>query len=128
MFVFVNARIPQGRWFLALVARGQMCLAVVLESRHDNDVDRTYITPSPFYVEEIQDTFDHIKSGGIESLASTWIGCNKRPQVINQVYPHNNLQSYNVFYRSLNHRMPTSRLVPHQMWLRHQKRRRSFPF
>lgn len=61
-----------------------MLLAVILESRHDNttgtDVRRS-ITPSPFYIEEIQDTFEHLKTGGIENLASTWIQSNKRPQV-----------------------------------------------
>lgn len=79
--------IPKGRWFLALVARSHMVLAVVLESRHVEGTllgssERLCITPSPFYIEEIQDTFEHLKSGGIENLASTWIQSGKRPQVI----------------------------------------------
>lgn len=56
-----------------------MLLAVILESRHDNK--DLCITPSPFYIEEIQDTFEHLKSGGIENLANTWMSANKRPQV-----------------------------------------------
>lgn len=39
------------------------------------------ITPSPFYIEEIQDTLEHLKIGGIENLANAWVNCNKRPQV-----------------------------------------------
>lgn len=81
--------IPKGRWFLALVARSHMLLAVVLESRHVEGTllgssERLCITPSPFYIEEIQDTFEHLKSGGIENLASTWIQSGKRPQVVKE--------------------------------------------
>lgn len=83
-FNFSFDRIPKGRWFLAVIARSHMLLAVILESRHDNTTGsdvRSNITPSPFYIEEIQDTFEHLKTGGIENLASTWIQSNKRPQV-----------------------------------------------
>lgn len=110
-------RIPQGRWFLSLVARGQLCLAVVLESRHDNDVDRTYITPSPFYVEEIQDTFDHIKNGGIESLASTWIGSNKRPQVEFILFSScKNPNNYNSKNNILDYKIHNSSVKCRQRW------------
>lgn len=59
-----------------------MMLAVLLESRHDNSSDEQFfISPSPFYIEEIQDTLEHLRTGGIENLASTWVNSNKRPQV-----------------------------------------------
>lgn len=88
IFIF---RFPKGRWFLTIIARNQMLLAVILESRHLNNttsstsnldsIETEIITPSPFYIEEIQDTLDHLRTGGIENLANTWINCNKRPQV-----------------------------------------------
>lgn len=81
-------RIPKGDWFLAIVARNNMLLAVVLESRHntaiscnDNDFVNGFVTPSPFYIEEIQDTLEHLRTVGIENLANTWVLYNKRPQV-----------------------------------------------
>lgn len=47
--------IPTGRWFLNVVARGQMAIAVLLESRYvDASQTTKFIPPSPFYVEEIQ--------------------------------------------------------------------------
>ncbi|XP_059622664.1 protein inturned [Phlebotomus argentipes] len=74
---------PTGRWFLNVVARGQMAIAVLLESRYvDASQTAQFIPPSPFYVEEIQDTLEHLRSGGIETLASTWIASNRRPQCV----------------------------------------------
>lgn len=76
-------RIPTGRWFLAVCARHHMLLAVILESRQTTSGDEQLcITPSPFYIEEIQDTLEHLRTGGVENLAITWISSNKRPQVI----------------------------------------------
>lgn len=72
---------PQGRWFLAVVARSHMILAVILEHRDDKTHNLERIGPSPFYIEEIQDTLDHLKTGGIELLASTWAKDNRRPQI-----------------------------------------------
>lgn len=79
--------IPQGRWFLACVARGQMLLAVLLEARHDSDLLVPHITPAPFYMEEMQDTFELLKAGGIETIAEAWMRCNKRPQVLTAAAP-----------------------------------------
>lgn len=71
-----------------------MFMAVILESRHFDEyqpmdktslVDANFIGPSSFYIEEIQDTLDHLRSGGVESLASTWLSCNKRPEVLRDV-------------------------------------------
>lgn len=84
--------IPQGRWFLNIVGRGTLFLAVVLESRY-TDQKFQYITPSPFYVEEIQDTVEHLRTGGIENLAGTWIGLNKRPQCANPKTESHSLSS-----------------------------------
>lgn len=76
------------RWFLTVVARNQLFMAVLLESRHSIDSDEPssstafdYIGPSRFYIEEIQDTLDHLQSGGVENLANTWLSANKRPEV-----------------------------------------------
>lgn len=59
-----------------------MLLAVLLEARHENDLLVPHIMPSPFYIEEIQDTFELLKSGGIETVADAWMRANKRPQVL----------------------------------------------
>lgn len=66
-----------------------MLLATILESRYnpsmacnDNDFENGFVTPSPFYIEEIQDTLEHLRTVGIENLANTWVLYNKRPQVI----------------------------------------------
>lgn len=68
-----------------------MSMAVILESRHKTSttaqpytasaVDDEVIGPSTFYIEEITDTLDHLRSGGVENLANTWLNCNKRPEV-----------------------------------------------
>lgn len=71
--------IPQGRWFLSIVAKGHLLLAVLLESRY-TDQKYQYINPAPFYVEEIQDTVEHLRVGGVESLTATWLSANKRPR------------------------------------------------
>lgn len=42
------------------------------------------ITPSPFYIEEIQDTLEHLRTGGVENLAITWLSSNKRPQIVRE--------------------------------------------
>lgn len=74
---------------MAIVARNQISLAVILESRHlttpltkalpHHKFEPVY--PSPFYIEEIQDTLEHLQGSGLENLINTWINCNKRPQV-----------------------------------------------
>lgn len=97
-FPFRLERFPKGRWFLTVVARNQMSMAVILESRHTTSTaataaptaaqpfsastaDDEVIGPSTFYIEEITDTLDHLRSGGVENLANTWLQCNKRPEV-----------------------------------------------
>lgn len=63
-------------------------MAVILEARHFHDDamntssgDNEIIGPSLFYIEEISDTLDHLRSTGIENLASVWLHSNKRPEV-----------------------------------------------
>lgn len=88
MSILYKNRIPKGDWFLAIVARNNILLAAILESRYnsaiscknDNDFENGF-TPSPFYIEEIQDTLEHLRIVGIENLANTWVLYNKRPQV-----------------------------------------------
>lgn len=87
--MFIYIRIPKGRWFLAVCARYHTLLAVILESRQMTSGDEQLcITPSPFYIEEIQDTLEHLRTGGVENLAVTWISSNKRPQVIQESSDH----------------------------------------
>lgn len=84
-----NAQPNQSRWFLTIVARNQLFMAVILESRHRIDPDEPsssanasgYVGPSRFYIDEIQDTLDHLHANGIENLANTWLNANKRPEV-----------------------------------------------
>lgn len=85
-----NVQRNQSRWFLTIVARNQLFMAVILESRHRIDPTEPssssssssgYIGPSRFYIDEIQDTLDHLQANGIENLASTWLHANKRPEV-----------------------------------------------
>lgn len=84
-----NAQSNQSRWFLTIVARGSLFMAVILESRHKIDPDEPsssanaseFIGPSRFYIDEIQDTLDHLHANGIENLANTWLNANKRPEV-----------------------------------------------
>lgn len=40
------------------------------------------IGPDVFYVEEAQETLKHIQKIGITTLASRWIMCNTRPEII----------------------------------------------
>lgn len=92
----MNARpYRPSRWFLTIVARQQLFLAVILESRHHRiDIDAPsssssaygFIGPSRFYIEEIQDTLDHLQSSGIDNLANTWINANKMPEVRTQEF------------------------------------------
>lgn len=68
-----------------MCARYHTLLAVILESRQMLSSDEQLcITPSPFYIEEIQDTLEHLRTGGVENLAVTWINSNKRPQIIRE--------------------------------------------
>lgn len=84
-----NVQPNRSRWFLTIVARNQLFMAVILESRHKLDPDEPsssanasgYVGPSRFYIDEIQDTLDHLHANGIENLANTWLNANKRPEV-----------------------------------------------
>lgn len=82
-----NVQRNPSRWFLTIVARNHLFMAVILESRHRIDPSEpsssssAYIGPSRFYIDEIQDTLDHLQANGIENLASTWLNANKRPEV-----------------------------------------------
>lgn len=79
-----------------------MSMVVILESRHTSTtatqpfsmsgVDDEVIGPSTFYIEEITDTLDHLRSGGVENLANTWLQCNKRPEVNAKYTTHTHTQ------------------------------------
>lgn len=67
-------------------------MAVILESRHSIDNNEAsssavnhHTDPSRFYIDEIQDTLDHLQTGGVENLATTWLNANKRPEVMDHI-------------------------------------------
>lgn len=84
----INNPNQSSRWFLTIVARGQLCMAVILESRYldpegiSSTTTSDYIGPSRFYIEEIQDTLDHLQMDGVENLANMWLNANKRPETL----------------------------------------------
>lgn len=99
----------QSRWFLTIVARNHMFMAVILESRHKIDIEEPsssaanstgHIEPSRFYIEEIQDTIDHLQSLGIENLANAWLNANKRPEVCVNIWDfvHSFHHFFNTFF------------------------------
>lgn len=89
LFMFWACRSLSSQWFLTIVAKNQLFLAVILESRHSIDNNEAsslaannHTGPSRFYIDEIQDTLDHLQTGGVENLATTWLNANKRPEVL----------------------------------------------
>ncbi|EFN82858.1 PDZ domain-containing protein 6 [Harpegnathos saltator] len=74
--------IPDGKWFLLVVAYGHDLLAVLLESGGCTAKYNDAIGPDVFYVEEAQETLKHIQKIGVTTLASKWIMSNTRPEVI----------------------------------------------
>ncbi|KAH8379455.1 hypothetical protein KR009_005084 [Drosophila setifemur] len=72
-----------GRYFLTLCTRNHLSLAVILKIFDAPDMaPDAVVGPSLFYIEEIQETLDHLVQCGIESLAMFWSVSNKRPEVL----------------------------------------------
>lgn len=70
------------RYFLAVCGRGHLILAVILKLFCPPDLNSdSKVLPSLFYIEEIQETLDHLVQCGIESLAMFWSVSNKRPEI-----------------------------------------------
>ncbi|KAH8305818.1 hypothetical protein KR059_011386 [Drosophila kikkawai] len=72
-----------GRYFLTICTRNHLSLAVILKIFDAPDMaPDAVVGPSLFYIEEIQETLDHLVQCGIESLAMFWSISNKRPEVL----------------------------------------------
>lgn len=76
-----------GRYFLTVCSRSHLILTVILKMYVDETEMEAYaaVPPSLFYIEEIQETLDHLIQCGIESLARFWSVSNKRPEVLDQL-------------------------------------------
>lgn len=76
-----------GRYFLCVCSRSHLILTVILKMYVDEPEMEAYasVPPSLFYIEEIQETLDHLIQCGIESLARFWSISNKRPEVLDQL-------------------------------------------
>lgn len=77
-----------GRFFLTICSRSHLLLAVILKTYEAATLESVTIPPSLFYIEEIQETLDHLIQCGIESLATFWSVSNKRPEVEQNLEPH----------------------------------------
>ncbi|KAI8120423.1 Protein inturned [Lucilia cuprina] len=85
LYVWEEILLPdnQGRYFLAICGRGHLILAVILKIFTTPDTEeKEKVVPSLFYIEEIQETLDHLVQCGIESLAMFWSLSNKRPEIL----------------------------------------------
>uniref|UniRef100_A0A1A9ZU29 Protein inturned n=1 Tax=Glossina pallidipes TaxID=7398 RepID=A0A1A9ZU29_GLOPL len=87
-----------GRYFLTVCGRNHLILAVILKMFEAPDVENgCKISPSLFYIEEIQETLDHLIRSGIESLAMFWSVSNKRPEILEGLLStegHDSLETY----------------------------------
>ncbi|XP_037939983.1 protein inturned [Teleopsis dalmanni] len=86
------------RHFLIVCGRHHFILTVILKLFNDPDlVPNAKISPSLFYIEEIQETLEHLIQCGIESLAMFWSVSNKRPAILCEVgqeeYEKNSMKS-----------------------------------
>ncbi|KAM7349280.1 inturned planar cell polarity protein [Cochliomyia hominivorax] len=85
LYIWEEIILPEnpGRYFLAICGRGHLSLAVILKIFTAPDLEQEEkVVPSLFYIEEIQETLDHLVQCGIESLAMFWSVSNKRPEIV----------------------------------------------
>ncbi|XP_017081125.1 protein inturned [Drosophila eugracilis] len=106
MYVWEEIVLPSatGRYFLTICTRNHLSLAVILKIFDAPDMaPDAVVGPSLFYIEEIQETLDHLVQCGIESLAMFWSVSNKRPEVLEatagdsrdqEKEPNNRLESF----------------------------------
>ncbi|KAH8361517.1 hypothetical protein KR084_006909 [Drosophila pseudotakahashii] len=88
MYVWEEIVLPSatGRYFLTICTRNHLSLAVILKIFDAPDMaPDAVVGPSLFYIEEIQETLDHLVQCGIESLAMFWSVSNKRPEVLEAI-------------------------------------------
>lgn len=70
--------------YLTICGKSNLLLAIVLKAyvpRSEGNPSNSFIKPSLFYIEEIEDTLDHLIHSGIGSLGNAWMECNKRPEI-----------------------------------------------
>ncbi|XP_039485869.1 protein inturned [Drosophila santomea] len=106
MYVWEEIVLPSatGRYFLTICTKNHLSLAVILKIFDAPDMaPDAVVGPSLFYIEEIQETLDHLVQCGIESLAMFWSVSNKRPEVLDasaietrdqEKEPNNRLESF----------------------------------
>ncbi|XP_017060232.1 protein inturned [Drosophila ficusphila] len=107
MYIWEEIILPSatGRYFLTICTRNHLSLAVILKIFDAPDMaPDAVVSPSLFYIEEIQETLDHLVQCGIESLAMFWSVSNKRPEVLEatagenrdqqEKEPNNRLESF----------------------------------
>lgn len=86
LYIWEEIMLPDspGRYFLAICGRGHLLLPVILKIFITPDLEEEgeKVVPSLFYIEEIQETLDHLVQCGIESLAMFWSVSNKRPEIL----------------------------------------------
>lgn len=85
LYIWEEIILPEtpGRYFLAICGRGHLILPVILKIFATPDLEEEEkVVPSLFYIEEIQETLDHLVQCGIESLAMFWSVSNKRPEIL----------------------------------------------
>lgn len=97
LYVWEEIVLPDtaGRYFLAVCGRGHLILTVILKIFCTPDLDVVEdqrVVPSLFYIEEIQETLDHLVQCGIESLAMFWSISNKRPETLETIMINNDEQ------------------------------------
>ncbi|XP_073812846.1 inturned planar cell polarity protein [Musca autumnalis] len=86
LYIWEEVKLPDmnDRCFLAVCGRGHLILSVILKLFCPPDFDiNSKVMPSLFYIEEIQETLDHLLQCGIESLSMFWAVSNKRPEIQN---------------------------------------------
>ncbi|CAH0752443.1 unnamed protein product [Diatraea saccharalis] len=74
-------RIPDGRWFLLLVGKGQFLLATLMEAGGCTEDALGVTPPSPFYVEECESCLELLYDVGLNRYLASWFSSNTMPQV-----------------------------------------------
>lgn len=84
---FINTKastFPQNQYFLLIVGFKHDLLAVIFESGGCTAKIEGNVGPNPFYVEEAQETLQHIQKIGITTLAEKWILVNTMVDALNK--------------------------------------------
>ncbi|XP_039755046.1 protein inturned [Pararge aegeria] len=74
-------KIPDGRWFLLIVGKGNFVLATLMEAGGCTEDAVGVTPPSPFYVEECESCLDLLFDVGLNKYLLSWFSSNTQPQV-----------------------------------------------